>query len=53
MGERIGDLEMWLANKPDTTAWKQESWDKHEIGKIPLAATIVGGEVVYQEAAIG
>ena len=25
----------------------------HEIGKIPLAATVVGGEIVYQEAAIG
>jgi len=25
----------------------------HEIGKIPVAATVVGGEVVYQEAAIG
>ncbi len=25
----------------------------HEIGKIPVSATIVGGEVVYQEAAIG
>jgi len=24
-----------------------------EIGKIPVAATIVGGEVVYREAAIG
>jgi predicted amidohydrolase YtcJ len=26
---------------------------KYEIGKIPVAATIVGGEVVYQEAALG
>jgi predicted amidohydrolase YtcJ len=25
----------------------------NEIGKIPVAATVVGGEVVYQEAAIG
>jgi predicted amidohydrolase YtcJ len=25
----------------------------HEFGKIPVAATVVGGGVVYQEAAIG
>jgi predicted amidohydrolase YtcJ len=25
----------------------------HEIGRISVAATVVGGEVVYQEAAIG
>ena len=36
MGERIGDLEMWLSPGPDATKWKQESWDKNEIGKIPL-----------------
>ena len=25
----------------------------HEIDKIPVAATVVGGEVVYEEAALG
>ena len=42
---KLGDLVMLGANP------LQEA--PHEIGKIPLAATIVGGEVVYQEAAIG
>ncbi|MCC7191253.1 MAG: hypothetical protein IT444_00600 [Phycisphaeraceae bacterium] len=36
MGERIGDLEMWLAKAPDSTKWNLESYDKNELGKIPL-----------------
>ncbi|MCE9589709.1 MAG: hypothetical protein K8S99_04205 [Planctomycetes bacterium] len=36
MGERIGDLEMWLMDKPDSTRTKNESFDKQELGKIPL-----------------
>jgi hypothetical protein len=36
MGERIGDLEMWLSDKPDSTRWKQESFDRDEMGQIPL-----------------
>jgi predicted amidohydrolase YtcJ len=42
---KLGDLVMLSANP------LQEA--THEIGKIPVAATVVGGEVVYQEAAIG
>lgn len=36
MGERIGDLEMWLMDKPDSTRFKNESFDKQELGQIPL-----------------
>lgn len=36
MGERIGDTEMWLARSPDAIKWNQESFDKNELGKVPL-----------------
>ena len=36
MGERLGDLEMWLPDKPDQIRWKQESYDRDEMGEIPL-----------------
>jgi len=36
MGERMGDLEMWLPDTPDSTRWKQESFDRKEMGEIPL-----------------
>ena len=36
MGERLGDLETWLPDTPDTTTWKQESFDRDEMGEIPL-----------------
>jgi predicted amidohydrolase YtcJ len=42
---KLGDLVI-LAASP-----LQEA--PHEIGKIPVVATVVGGEVVYEEAAIG
>jgi len=42
---KLGDLVILAANPLKEAP--------HEIGKIPLAATIVGGAVVYQEATIG
>lgn len=36
MEERLGDVEMWLPDEPDTIRWKQESFDKNEMGEIPL-----------------
>lgn len=36
MGERLGDLEMWMPDTPDTIRWKQESFDRNEMGDIPL-----------------
>ena len=42
---KLGDLVMLGANPLKEAP--------HEIGKIPVSATVVGGEVVYQEAAIG
>ncbi len=36
MTERMADMEMWLMDKPDQTRWKQESFDRDELGKIPL-----------------
>ncbi|NQT86964.1 hypothetical protein HQ560_09380 [bacterium] len=34
--ERIADMEGWLMDKPDGERWKQEGWDKEEIGEVPL-----------------
>jgi hypothetical protein len=42
---KLGDLVMLGADPLEEAP--------HEIGKIPVAATIVGGAVVYQEAALG
>lgn len=36
MGERIGDLEMWLSDAPDAGQWNMESYDRDEMGKVPL-----------------
>ena len=36
MGERIGDLEMWLMDQPDSTKWINENFDRDELGQIPL-----------------
>ena len=36
MEERIGDLETWLKDTPDTDKWNQESFDRDELGEIPL-----------------
>ena len=36
MKERLGDLETWLADRPDSAKWNQESFDRDELGKIPL-----------------
>ncbi|MCX5658551.1 MAG: hypothetical protein NTW19_02370 [Planctomycetota bacterium] len=36
MGERMGDLEMWQSDRPDSVKWKMENFDKKELGKIPL-----------------
>ena len=42
---KLGDLVILAANPLKEAP--------HEIGRISVAATVVGGEVVYQEAAIG
>jgi len=34
--ERLADMEMWLMDKPDNIAWKQEAWNKEEMPEIPL-----------------
>ena len=36
MGERIGDLEMWLMDHPDSTQFLNENFDRDELGVIPL-----------------
>jgi tetratricopeptide (TPR) repeat protein len=36
MGERIGDLEMWLSDAPESGQWNMESYDRDEMGKVPL-----------------
>jgi len=36
MGERLGDLETWLMDRPDSIKWNQESFGKDELGEIPL-----------------
>ena len=36
MKERLPDLEMWLMDRPDTVKWNQESFDRDELGEIPL-----------------
>ncbi len=53
--ERMGDMEMWLRDKPDGERWKQEGWDVEEIPDIPLVdlpeemEDIVGEMVDKQE----
>jgi len=35
---RMEEMEMWLADKPDTTAWNAEAFDKEEMPKMALGA---------------
>ena len=36
MEERMADMEMWLSDRPDAIKWNQESFDRDELGEIPL-----------------
>ena len=57
MGERLAELETWLMDRPDSIKWNQESFDKDELGKIPLgdlpdALEDIVGELLEQSQAL-
>jgi hypothetical protein len=58
VADRLEDMEMWLEDKPDQIAWKQESTDVEEIPDIPLAdlpeeLEDLVGELMDQQASLG
>ena len=57
MGQRIADMEMWLKDRPDNTKWNQESFDRDELGQIPLgdlpeALEDIVGDLLEQSQAL-
>ena len=57
MDRRLADMEMWLADRPDSIKWKQESFDRDELGQIPLgdlpeALEDIVGDLLEQSEAL-